>query len=132
MDAIETIESFAIEIKQDLELDEIDLREKQMLLPSIRHKWVGRLIRAKYDRAKTEKQRKRTIASLMKTAENLVAGSNRSKFESVKASDPVRLLDEQLIQYDLLIEYLDRVTDICTKVGFDVKNLLEIIRLETT
>ena len=38
------LEEFKKELQEDTKIDQINLLEKQMMLPAIKHKWVARLI----------------------------------------------------------------------------------------
>ena len=51
-------EEFKKEILEDTKIDEINLLQKQLMLPAIKHKWVARLIQQKRERNKMEKKRK--------------------------------------------------------------------------
>ena len=132
-DAVEQIEIYSEEITEDLKIDELDLRDKQMELPALRHKWVGRLIRGKHSKVKLEKLRKETIAENVSSAKIApIDLSDRALYEKAKHHSSVRVIDEELRQTELLIDYLERVERIFMNMGFDIKNLLEIIKLETT
>ena len=41
------LDDYLEEMQADLEVDEINMKEVQMKLPAIKHKWIGRLMRHK-------------------------------------------------------------------------------------
>ena len=41
------LESYIDELSTDVQIDEFNMKDIQMKLPSIKHKWTGRLMRAK-------------------------------------------------------------------------------------
>ena len=54
-------EEFNKELQEDTKIDQINLLDKQMMLPAIRHKWVARLI--EYKRKLNSLNRKKKIIS---------------------------------------------------------------------
>ena len=56
MDFFEKVKS---QIDEDLKLDRINLLEKQLMLPAIKHKWVSRLIENKRLKNHLETKKKR-------------------------------------------------------------------------
>ena len=40
-------EKYSEELKEDTKVDELNLLQKQLMLPGIKHKWVARLINQK-------------------------------------------------------------------------------------
>jgi hypothetical protein len=44
---MDILNKFKEEIVNDVKVDELNLLDKQMMLPSLKHKWVARLIDAK-------------------------------------------------------------------------------------
>ena len=42
---MEQLEQYIKEMGEDVDLDEFNLKDVQLKLPALKHKWVGRLIR---------------------------------------------------------------------------------------
>jgi len=46
---VDLLERYISELSEDVCIDEFNMKDVQMKLPAIKHKWTGRLIRAKID-----------------------------------------------------------------------------------
>ncbi len=121
------------ELSKDLVIDELNLKEVQLTLPGKKHLWVGRLIRHKTTLNNLKNAKKEKISELI----------NRFKASSeVKLTTPVAEkyanntaiivdLNNQINEAELIIEYLEKVEKILTSMSFDIKNIIEIQKLET-
>jgi hypothetical protein len=41
-------------------------------------------------------------------------------------------IDDQIAEHSLVIEYLEKIETNFRSIGFDIRNLIEIVKLETT
>ena len=120
------------EMKEDTALDQFTVRDVQMKLPGIKHKWAGRLIRAKIDINKLYGDRKRLINKL---ADKLVGASPvrlsmpvaRKKVEDHEA---VLEIDDKIKDCRMTQEFLEKAEKILSSMTFDIKNLTEIMKME--
>ena len=127
------LEDYGEELKQDVTLDAFTVHEVQLKLPAIKHKWVGRLMRHKQTLYELDKKKKSHKADLI----DKINEESHVKL-SVAAID--RLIDQKNLMGDindyikeqrLAIEYLEKVERILHSMTFDVRNLTEIMKLET-
>lgn len=133
MDLLQTLEQYKQEVAVDTSLDESNLREKQMTLAAIRHKWSARVIRTKHDLSVLYRQRKSTLANLVaKAGQEVVGLSDRAIATKASNTAVIAKIDQMIEDTNTLIEYLERVDKIISAMGFDIKNIIEIIKLETT
>lgn len=121
------------ELASDLVIDELNLKEVQLTLPGKKHLWIGRLIRHKTTLNELKNSKKEKISELI----------NKLKSTSeVKLTTPVAEkyannvpiiadLNKQINDTELIIEYLEKVEKILTSMSFDIKNIIEIQKLET-
>ena len=128
-------EKFRDQLKEELQIDEMNLKEKSMKAPSIKHYWVARLMDQRLNLYKYKKYRKEAAKKV---------------FESIKADDPVKLsdliinkrvseneliskIDNAIGETELLIKFLeDTVDKVCKNISYDINNIIEINKLETT
>ena len=61
---MDLLDQYIKELGEDTALDEFNVRDVQMKLPAIKHKWAGRLMRAKSDNSKLERKKKKVIKDL--------------------------------------------------------------------
>lgn len=132
-DPSELLDQYLSEVQQETTLDEVNLNEQQQLLPSYRAKWVGRLIRAKQARNKLHRLRNHQIdEAVAQTSGSVpVKTSKTSQLATANKAPSVKKINQMINDYDLLIDYLERVEKIFGTMNFDVKNLIELIKLET-
>lgn len=128
------IENYIKELEEDLKIDEIYLKEYALKLPGIKHKWAGRLIRHKLEIANLKKDKEKLRIDLIKKL---------NETSSVKLSMPVlektvdnaadvKEFDSKIKVLELSIELLEKAEKTLSSTSYDVKNILEIIKLETT
>ena len=55
---MDKLEEFKKELQDDTQLDELNLMQKQLMLPAIKHKWVARLIDEKRKLNRLSNQKK--------------------------------------------------------------------------
>ena len=123
------------EIQDDLKLDRISLLDKQLTLPAIKHKWVSRLIEQKRSKNILQKKRKSLKEEVLKTlADNNIPMNipKASLDKKVESFDIIKKIDQEIQDTDLIIDYLEKVESICRSMTFDIKNAVELEKLETT
>ena len=123
------------EIQDDLKLDRISLLDKQLTLPAIKHKWVSRLIEQKRSKNILQKKRKSLKEEVLKTlADNNIPMNipKASLDKKVESSDIIKKIDQEIQDTELIIDYLEKVESICRSMTFDIKNAVELEKLETT
>lgn len=130
---MDRLEEYIKELGVDTELNEFTVRDVQLKLPAIKHKWVGRLMREKINKDKLYHERTITIN---KMADTLMANSHiklsapmaRNK---VEAHDKIIEIDNLIRESKAVIELLEKAEKIFNSMTFDIKNLTEIMKLET-
>jgi hypothetical protein len=123
------------EIKEDTKIDQLNILEKQLMLPAIKHKWVARLIEQKRNKAILEKKRKdikeEVLEKLMK--DGVPSGIPKASLNSkVESSEAIKKIDDEIDQVDLTIDYLEKVEKIMSSITYDIGNATKIMVLETT
>ena len=129
---MEIIDKYKKEIEEDCKLDMLNLRDAQLKLPGIKHKWAARLIHHKISKAKIKKviaDAKATIVD-KQLSESKVKVSQASLERHAEEHKTVIQLREKLQEEEFVIMYLDKVEQILRSVTFDIKNLTEILKLE--
>lgn len=126
---------FKKELEEDTKLDELNLMQKQLMLPAIKHKWVARLVdeKRKLNRLKNSKKiiREGVLASMEE--KGIPPGIPKSKIDrKIETSQSIIKIDEDIQESELIIEYLEKVESIFRSMTFDLKNIVELTRMETT
>lgn len=127
-------EKYKEELKDDLAIDDFTLHDKQMKLPGVKHKWVYRLIQMKQERAKLTELRQTAMEKVVESIREaqIVSLSDRALITKASSHEIIKKIDSQIIYCKNLIDYLERVEKVCSQTTFDIKNLVEIKKLELT
>ena len=130
---VEQIQKYKAELDSDVSLDEINIKEVQLRLPGIKHKWVNRLILHKMQLRSLERE-KRDIMSQLSTrlkAESVVAVSDATISRMIDNTDELVNLNRKIEDQKVFIEYLEKIEKILSSTTFDIKNAVELIKMET-
>jgi hypothetical protein len=130
------LEKIKKELTEDTKLDELNLLEKQLILPSIKHKWVYRLIEEKRRLNSLIKKKKITKLAVLASLEeqnSIPPGVSKSSLDKrIEDSDPIQKIEEDIRDTELLIEYLEKVETIFKSMTYDLSNIIKIQTLEIT
>jgi predicted PilT family ATPase len=132
--SISLFEKYEQEIKKYVTVDEFNMKQVQMDLPATRHYWVGRLMFHKQEINKLKKLRKQAQVKISeKMQEESPIGLSSKTVHIASDNHPVIVkIDEQIAENELLVEYLSKIESNFRSLSYDIKNLIEITRLETT
>lgn len=121
------------ELTSDTQVDETNIKDQQMKLIANKHKWASRLIQAKQEFTKLEKLKFQTIEGLSQKIQSSsnVKVTDVTARRAAESHDAIKPLIEKLDEQKLLIEYLERVQDIMKSMTYDIKNIIDILKLET-
>ena len=121
------------EIKQFLQFDELNLKEKQLMLPSIKHRYATIYIQTKIELSKLHADRKRLLRNVVLeiNKESPVKLSTPSAERLASDHDSITELDEKIRNSELVLEICEKSEKILNSASYDIKNLVELIKLET-
>lgn len=131
---LDLLEKYQLELKEDIKIDELNMKDRSMAITMIKHKWVGYLMRHKIDLKKLENGRElmvNTISEqlLEKPDLQLSHAAIRRKAES---HETIVKVDEQIEGYKVIIEYLEKIEKVVNGMTWDLKNIIELVKMETT
>lgn len=118
------------ELLEDLKIDELSLKDKTMMVPIIKHKWVARQMSHKSQLKKLEVAKKKAIAEY--TASTPIALTKAAIEQASTNSPKVAAIQEKIDELDIIIEYLEKVEKTVSSLTFDCKNVIDLQKLETT
>jgi hypothetical protein len=129
---MEQLQRYIEEIGKDLVLDDFNIKEQSLRLPARKHYWVARLIEAKIERNQTfekKKQLKRNI-TIEVIANSPVKLSHSSAEQAAERHESLAALTSRIQELTTIIEYLEKVEKVMSAMGFDIKNVVELIKME--
>ena len=121
-------------IEEFLKFDELNLKDSQMALASVRHYWVGRLMFHKQQILKLKRAKDKASKALRQKLEHEspIGLTIKTITESINKSDIILKIDEEITNNELLVEYLSKVESNFRDAQYAMTNLTKIITLETT
>lgn len=124
------IANFDKELLNDLKMDELSIKEKAMLAPVIKHKWVARTAQYKSIRLKLKNAQKIQVKKITST---IPVNISKTTIEHMSSNSPELLaLQENLEKVDSIIEYLEKIEKLTSSLTFDYKNVIDLQKLETS
>lgn len=127
-------EEYKKEILEDTKIDEINLLDKQLKLPAIKHKWVARLIQQKREKNRLLKKRKEIKNQVLEKLGSQIPPGIPKKALDIKidSTEEIQKIDESIEDLDLMIEYLEKIEVVFKSMSYDLRNIIDINKLETT
>lgn len=125
-----TITNFNAELVIDLKMDELTIKEKAMLAPVIKHKWVARTAQYKSGLIKLKNAHKLALKNVAKSAP---VSLSKTTIEHISSNSPeLQQLTEKIEKVENIIEFLEKVEKLTSSLTYDYKNVIDLQKLETT
>lgn len=126
------IERYKEEINKDLVINDFNIKDVQLKLPSRKHYWAARLIDAKISLHRLIKRKKALKETIVKriVSEAPVRLTQQTAEIAAESSDELQNITIEIKDYEFVIEYLEKVEKIMSGMGFDIKNIIEIQKME--
>lgn len=127
----EDLQNIMDAVAKDLAVDDLNADEKAARLPMVKHYWVGKLIQSKVELKRREAER----AELIKTLEDYgksseIALTKDSIRKKLMASPKMRELNARIDELNFIIEFLGDAKFILGRATDDMKNFIELKKLE--
>lgn len=121
------------EAEDDSRLDVFTVKDVQSKLPAIKHKWVGRLIRSKRKLSNLYDVKEELMEELMIKAkeQSHYSISDATLQKTVCKAKNIKEVDKQIKEFKLIVDFLERTEKVFSSMTFDIKNLTEVMKLET-
>lgn len=132
MDVEEVIDLYSNELKPEISINKLNLDDHQTKLPSLKHKWASRYINHKRKLIKLKLEKKDLYRLLVSEhiEQSPVKISISIAEKSVLNNQKLIDIDRKISEEELLLEYLDKVQNIVNNIQWDIKNLIELEKLE--
>jgi Mg2+ and Co2+ transporter CorA len=126
------LERYIEEIKQDLIVNDFNIKEVQLRLPSRKHFWVARLIDAKIKRNSLLRDKKNLKKDISKRIVELspVKMTSITADIAAESSKEIEDINDQIREFDYIIEYLEKVEKIFASMHWEIRNIIQINQSE--
>ncbi len=129
---METLKRYIEEVNKDLFIDDFNIKDSQMKLPSRKHFWVARLMDAKINKNKLlskKKQHKKELVTRI-ISESPVKLTTQTAETAAENTPDIEIINEKLKELDFIIEYLEKVEKIFSSMHWEIKNIIQINQME--
>lgn len=128
----EVLSNYIQQIKSDLEINQINIADVARKLPARRHHWAARLIEHKIKINELEKQKSNIIKEVSAKIgrDSPVLMSSKTIQNAAEGSNDIQSINEQIATNKLIVEFLEQVQKNFFSASHDVRNIVEIMKLE--
>jgi hypothetical protein len=128
----EVLNNYIQQIKNDLEINQINIADVARKLPARRHHWAARLIEHKIKINELEKQKSNIIKEVSAKIgrDSPVLMSSKTIQNAAESSNDIQSINEQIATNKLIVEFLEQVQKNFFSTSHDVRNIVEIMKLE--
>ena len=128
--AYETFLKYKEAIERDLKIDQFNIHNKVNDIPSLKHFWVAKLIESKIEIKKLQ-CKKTDLIKKVNESQDVGIKLSTSSMNSVIAKSPVIAeINEQIEELELIVEYLEKAEKIFNSTTYDLKNAIELMKME--
>ena len=129
---MEILKKYIDEVGKDLVLDDFNIKEVSLRLPARKHYWVAQLIKTKISRNQTFAKKRELKKNITREviATSPVKLTQSAAEQAAERHDTLTELNNKIREFDVIIEYLEKVEKVMSQMGFDVKNAIDIMKLE--
>lgn len=128
--AYETFLKYKEAIEKDLKIDQFNIHNKVNDIPSLKHFWVAKLIESKIELKKLNKKKSELIKKVRESQQLGLKLSVSSLKEMEERSPVLNEINEQIEEMELIIEYLEKTEKVFSSTTYDLKNAIELMKME--
>ena len=127
------IDQYKKEIQTEFQVDEFNIKDVSMKTPGRKHFWVCKLIQHKKNLLNLKAQRYNLKKELVKLIqqESPVKVTLPVAEKTAYTHEKMVELQHQIDDQELIIEFLEKTEKTFTSLSFDIKNIIEIMKMET-
>ena len=118
-------------IEKDLKIDQFNIHNKVNDIPSLKHYWVAKLIESKIELKNLQKKKNQLIKKVNESAEVGIHFSTHTAKTLMAKSPVINEINEEIEEMELIIEYLEKAEKIFSSTTYDIKNAIELMKMES-
>lgn len=133
MDVGDIINQYLEEVNLDTDLDRLEVITTQERLVNNKHKWAARLINHKINLSNIKFKRESALEDRITEFQNTepVRVSRIIAERAVRNKKEIKAIDVKIKNEQLIIDYLENIYKNISFATNDIKNLVELMKLET-
>lgn len=129
---MQTLQKYVEQIKQDLDINEINISQVAKQLPNRRHFWTARCIEHKLKLRELKNKKDSIYKNVAKEVEteSPIGFNKKNLLGAVSNTEDMKNINEQIQEQELLIEFLESVQKNFFSATYDIKNVIQLMQLE--
>lgn len=129
---MQTLQKYVEQIKQDLDINEINISQVAKQLPARRHFWTARCIEHKLKVKELKNKKDNIYKNIAKEVEgeSPIGFNKKNLLGAVGNTDEMKQINEQIQEQELLVEFLENVQKNFFTATYDIKNVIQLMQLE--
>ena len=129
--SMQLIKKYQAQYEEFCRIDDFNLDERAKRVPAEKHFWVCRLIDAKIEKDRLYKLKASTKNTLQKKImEESPVILNKQILDDIEKSTSLENINQQIKNQEYVIEYLEKLVSQVTFIGNDIKNMVEIKKMQ--
>ena len=117
-------------IEKDLKIDQFNIHNKVNEIPSLKHFWVAKLIQSKIE-LKNLQRKKSELLKKVRESQQVGLKLSVSSLKEIEEKSPVlHEINEQIEEMELVVEYLEKAEKVFSSTTYDLKNAIELMKME--
>lgn len=127
----ELLDSLIEEMFQDLILNDENAEEKISQIVQIKQKWVAKLAIVKRQIKKLNDEKRNLINEKLEEGRKhtAITVSDRKLLDSVKKDREIQVIDNKLLEYEIISEYIQNSLRPLSEWTWDIKNWVEMKKM---
>jgi len=127
------LEKYIKELEADVVVDELNLKEAALMLPAKKAKWVSRLMLEKNNFNDLQRKKTKIVREAVEELkrESGVRLATPTLERAAEKHPAVVAIESEIQNTQSVVDFLERVEKVMHSLGFDIKNLIELIKMET-
>jgi hypothetical protein len=127
----ELIKKYQTQYEEFAKITDFNLEDVTRRVPAEKHFWVCRLIDAKIEKDKLYRSKASTKHTLQKRImEESPVALNKQVLDDLDKTPSLENINQKIKEQEYLIEYLEKLVSQITFIGNDIKNILELRKLQ--
>jgi hypothetical protein len=128
---MEILKKYQEQYEEFCKIDDFSLESVTKRVPSEKHFWVCRLIDAKIEKDRLYKRKGALKHQIQKAImEDSPVVLNKQIMDDVEQSPTLANIDQKIKEQEFLIEYLEKLVSQITFIGNDIKNIIELKKIQ--
>ena len=127
MDLNSRLDKYIKEFDDDVTLTISNIKEKSMMISSYQSKWIRYYFQEK---ALNQKLKDAKIEYTKQHANKVTFKPTQSTLIAQEPDQGLVKLNQEIKNSELCIEFMEKCMDVLDKINFQVKNVIDIIKLE--